>query len=130
MIMPSTLTAVSTTAGGPIVENLAVAQTTRTGAVLFGYSTSPTRLVSVEYLGGVLFMSQRQLSTTQLMSVTGVILEAPSESDSYAYKSAAIAGLDVRVALGRHLAVVPGIRAWSMGGTLSTQTSVGFRVNF
>lgn len=130
MIMPSTLTAVSTTAGAPIVESLSVAQTTRTGAVLFGYSTSPSRLVSVEYLGGVLFMSQKQVSTSALMTVTGVMLEAPTESDAYAYRSAAIAGMDVRVALGRHLAVVPGIRAWSMNGTLSTQTSVGFRVNF
>jgi hypothetical protein len=130
MMLPETLTASGGTTGNQVVENLRVVQTTRTGAVLFGYHTSSNREVSVEYLGGVLFVSQRQDSLSQVLSIAGSPLAAPMESDAYSYKSAAIAGADVNIALGRHLAVVPEFRAWSLTGTFSTRTSLAFRVNF
>jgi hypothetical protein len=130
MTLPATLTVTASTSDSPLVENLRVAQTTRTGAVLFGYHTSSSRVVSLEYLGGVLFVSQRQHSTSQVFTNTGTPLVAPMESDAYTYKSAAIAGADVNIALGRHVAVVPEFRAWSLGGTFSTRSSLGFRVNF
>jgi hypothetical protein len=130
MTLPETLTATGATSGTPVVESLRVAQTTRTGAVFFGYHTSSSRAVSLEYLGGVLFVSQRQHSTSQVFTNTGMPLAAPMESDAYSYKSAAIAGADVNIALGRHVAVVPEFRAWSLAGTFSTRTSLAFRVNF
>jgi hypothetical protein len=130
MTLPETLTATGSTSGTPVVESLRIAQTTRTGAVLFGYHTSSSREVSLEYLGGVLFVSQRQHSMSQVFTNTGTPLSAPMESDAYSYKSAAIAGADVNIALGRHVAVVPEFRAWSLAGTFSTRTSVAFRVNF
>jgi hypothetical protein len=130
MTLPTTLTVGSTTAGSPVVTSLEVAQTTRTGAVLFGYHTSSAKPVSVEYLGGVLFVSQRQDSTSQVQTATGTPLAPPMVSDAFAYKSAAIAGADVNVALGRYLSLVPEFRAWSLGGTFSTRVSLGFRVNF
>jgi hypothetical protein len=130
MTLPETLNVSGGTTGTPVVESLRVAQTTRTGAVLFGYHTSSSRAVSVEYLGGVLFVSQRQNSISQVFTNGGTPLAAPMESDAYAYKSAAIAGADVNIALGRHLAVVPEFRAWSLAGTFSTRTSLAFRVNF
>jgi hypothetical protein len=130
MTLPETLTVTGTTSGTPVVESLRVAETNRTGAVLFGYHTSSSRPVSLEYLGGVLFVSQRQNSISQVFTSTGVPLAAPMQSDSYAYKSAAIAGVDVSIALGRHLAVVPEFRAWSLAGTFSTRSSLAFRVNF
>jgi hypothetical protein len=130
MTLPETLTATGATSGTPVVESLRVAQTTRTGAVLFGYHTSSSRPVSLEYLGGVLFVSQRQHSMSQVFTNTGVPLAAPMESDAYAYKSAAMAGADVNIALGRHVAVVPGFRVWSLAGTFSTRAGLGFRVNF
>lgn len=130
MTLPTTLTVGSATSGTPVVTSLQVIQTTRTGAVLFGYHTSSARPVSVEYLGGVLFVSQRQDSTSQVQSATGTPLAPPMVSDSFSYKSAAIAGADVSVAIGRHLAVVPELRAWSLGGTFSTRASLGLRVNF
>jgi hypothetical protein len=130
MMLPETLTANGSTSGMAAVESLRVAQTTRTGAVLFGYHTSSSRPVSVEYLGGVLFVSQRQNSISQVFTTTGLALAAPMESDAYSYKSAAMAGADVNIALGRHLAVVPEFRAWSLAGTFSTRTSLAFRVNF
>jgi hypothetical protein len=130
MMLPETLTVSGGAFGNQVVENLSLQQTTRTGAVLFGYHTSSSRVVSVEYLGGVLFVSQRQNSVSQVFSTTGMALQAPMESDSYAYKSAAIAGVDVNIALGQHLAVVPEFRAWSLAGTFSTRTSFAFRVNF
>jgi hypothetical protein len=86
--------------------------------------------VSLEYLGGVLFVSQRQHSMAQISTNTDTPLVSPMVTDAYAYKSAAIAGADVNIALGRHLAVVPEFRAWSLGGTFSIQSSVTFRVNF
>ena len=128
--LPTMLSVNSVSSGTPVIESLRVAQTSRTADLLFGYHTSSARRVSVEYLGGVLFMSQKQDSISQVLTAGGTPLAAPSESDSYAYKSAAIAGADVSVALGRHLAVVPEFRVWSMTGTLSTRTSVAFRVNF
>jgi hypothetical protein len=100
------------------------------GAVLFGYHTSSSREVSLEYLGGVLFVSQRQHSMAQISTNTDTPLVSPMVTDAYAYKSAAIAGADVNIALGRHLAVVPEFRAWSLGGTFSIRSSVTFRVNF
>jgi hypothetical protein len=130
MSLPETLTASGSTGGDLVVENLRVAQTTRTGAVLFGYRTSPSRVVSVEYLGGVLFVSQRQNSVSQVLAYTGMPLAVPMVDDAYSYKSAAIAGADVNIALGRHLAVVPEFRAWSLAGTFSTRTSLAFRVTF
>jgi hypothetical protein len=130
MTLPELLTVTGSTSGTPIVESLRVAQTTRSGAVLFGYHTSSSRAVSLEYLGGVLFVSQRQNSLSQVFTNTGIPLEAPMVGDAYAYKSAAIAGADVNIALGRHVAVVPEFRAWSLAGTFSTRTSLGFRVNF
>jgi hypothetical protein len=130
MTLPETLTVTGSTSGTPIVENLRVAQTSRTGAVLFGYHTSSSRPVSLEYLGGVLFVSQHQNSISQVFTSTGTPLAAPMESDAYSYKSAAIAGVDVNVAIGRHLAVVPEFRAWSLAGTFSTRSSLGFRVIF
>jgi hypothetical protein len=130
MTLPETLTANGGTSGTAVVENVRVAQTTRTGAVLFGYHTSSNRAVSLEYLGGVLFVSQRQNSISQVSTSTGTPLEAPVEMDAYSYKSAAIAGADVNIALGHHLAVVPEFRAWSLAGTFSTRTSLAFRVIF
>jgi hypothetical protein len=130
MTLPETLTVTGSTSGTPIVENLRLAQTSRTGAVLFGYHTSSSRPVSLEYLGGVLFVSQHQRSISQVFTSTGTPLMAPMQSDAYAYKSAALAGVDVNIALGRHVAVVPEFRAWSLAGTFSTRTSLGFRVNF
>jgi len=130
MSLPETLTASGSTSGTMVVESLRIAQTTRTGAVLFGYHTSSSRVVSVEYLGGVLFVSQRQNSLSQVLSYTGTPLEVPMVSDAYSYKSAAIAGADVNIALGHHLAVVPEFRAWSLAGTFSTRTSLAFRVTF
>jgi hypothetical protein len=130
MSLPETLTASGSTSGDLVVESLRVAQTTRTGAVLFGYRTSPGRVVSVEYLGGVLFVSQRQNSLSQVLASTGAPLAEPMVSDAYSYKSAAIAGADVDIALGHHLSVVPEFRAWSLNGTFSTRTSLAFRVNF
>ena len=130
MSLPETLSASGATTGTPVVESLRVAQTTRTGAVLFGYHTSSSRVVSVEYLGGVLFVSQRQNSLLQVLANTGTPLAAPMVTDAYSYKSAAIAGADVDIALGRHFAVVPEFRMWSLAGTFSTRTSLGFRVNF
>jgi hypothetical protein len=130
MTLPATLAVHANMSGPTIVENLSLAQTTQTGAVLFGYHTSSTREVSLEYLGGVLFVSQRQHSIAQVSTNTGTPLVSPMVTDAYAYKSAAIAGADVNIALGRHLAVVPEFRAWSLGGTFSTRTSLGFRVSF
>jgi hypothetical protein len=128
--LPTTLSVNSTSSGAPVIESLRVAQTTRTGDLLFGYHTSSARPVSVEYLGGVLFMSQKQDSVSQVLTAGGTPLAAPSESASYAYKSAAIAGADVNVALGRYLAVVPEFRVWSMSGTFSSRASLAFRLNF
>jgi hypothetical protein len=130
MTLPATLTVHASMSGPTIVENLTLAETTQTGAVLFGYHTSSTREVSLEYLGGVLFVSQRQHSIAQVSTNTGTPLVSPMVTDAYAYKSAAIAGADVNIALGRHLAVVPEFRAWSLGGTFSSRTSLGFRVSF
>jgi hypothetical protein len=130
MSLPYTVNAASSTAGTSVVSTLRVAQTTRTGAILFGYHTNSSRPVSMEYLGGVIFLSQHQNSISQVQTDTGLPLSAPMTSDSYAYKSAAVAGADVNVALGRYLALVPEFRAWSLGGTFSMRTSVGFRVNF
>jgi hypothetical protein len=130
MALPATLTVHASMSGPMILENLSLAQTTQTGAVLFGYHTSSSREVSLEYLGGVLFVSQRQHSIAQVSTNTGTPLVSPMVTDAYAYKSAAIAGADVNIALGRHLAVVPEFRAWSLGGTFSTRTSLGCRVNF
>lgn len=130
MTLPETLAVSASTSGTPVIESLSVAQTTTTGAVLFGYHTATSRAVSVAYLGGVLFVSQRQDSLSQVLTDTGMPLAAPMVGNSYAYKSTAIAGADVNIALGRHLAVVPQFRAWSLAGTLSTRTGVGFRVIF
>jgi hypothetical protein len=130
MSMPYTLNVNGSTSGSSVVSRLSVAQTTRTGAILFGYHTALSRPVSMEYLGGVVFLSQRQHSISQVQTDTGVPLAAPTESDAYAYKSAAMAGADVNVAIGRYLAFVPEFRAWSLGGTFSVRTSLGFRVNF
>lgn len=130
MTMPTTLTVAGATSGSAVITSLQVVQTTRTGAVLFGYHTSSARPVSVEYLGGVLFVSQRQNSTSQVQTLAGTPLAPPMTSDAYAYKSAAIAGADVNVALGRFLSLVPEFRAWSLGGTFSTRASLGFRLNF
>jgi hypothetical protein len=130
MSLPETLTASGSTNGDLVVESLRVVQTTTTGAVLFGYHTSSSRVVSVEYLGGVLFVSQHQNSLSQVLTTTGTPLAVPMVSDDYSYKSAAIAGADVNIALGHHLAVVPEFRAWSLAGTFSTRTSLAFRVNF
>jgi len=130
MSIPYTLNATSATSGSPVVSTLRVAQTTRTGAILFGYHTAISRPVSMEYLGGVVFLSQRQSSISQMQTDTGVPLAAPMQSDAYAYKSAAMAGADVNVALGRYVSLVPEFRAWSLGGTFSMRTSVGLRFNF
>jgi hypothetical protein len=130
MSLPETMTASGSTSGTTVVESLRVAQTTTTGAVLFGYHTSSSRTVSLEYLGGVLFVSQRQNSLAQVLSYTGTPLATPMVSDAYSYKSAALAGVDVNIALGQHAAVVPEFRAWSLAGTFSTRTSLAFRVNF
>jgi hypothetical protein len=130
MTLPETMSVSASTSGTPVVESLSVAQTTTTGAVLFGYHTSSAREVSVAYLGGVLFVSQRQDSLSQVLTDTGAPLAAPMVSNAYAYRSAAIAGADVNVALGRHLALMPEFRAWSLNGTFSTRTSLGFRVIF
>ena len=130
MTLPTTLTVASATSGTPVVTSLQIAETTRTGAVLFGYHTSAARPVSMEYLGGVLFVSQRQASTSQVQTATGTPLAPPMVTDAFAYKSAAVAGADVNVAIGRYLSLVPEFRAWSLGGTFSTRVSLGFRVNF
>lgn len=130
MTLPTTLTVGAATSGSQVVTSLQVVQTTRSGAVLFGYHTSSARPVSVEYLGGVLFVSQRQDSVSQVQTPTGTPLAPPMTSNAFAYKSAAIAGADVNVALGRYLSLVPEFRAWSLGGTFSTRASLGFRVNF
>jgi hypothetical protein len=130
LTLPETLNVSDSAGNQSIVESLSVAQTTRTGAILFGYHTSSSRTVSLEYLGGVLFVSQLQHSVSQVFAYTGAPLVAPMVSDAYAYKSTAIAGADVNIALGRHLAVVPEFRAWSLAGTFSTRASLGFRVNF
>jgi hypothetical protein len=130
MTLPYTLDVKASTSGTPVVSTLAVAETTRTGAILFGYHTSSARPVSMEYLGGVIFLSQRQNSISQVMTETGVPLAAPMESDAYSYRSAAVAGADVNVSLGRYIALVPEFRAWSLGGTFTTRSSIGFRVNF
>jgi hypothetical protein len=130
MTLPETMSVSASTSGTPIVESLSVAQTTTTGAVLFGYHTASTREVSVAYLGGVLFVSQRQDSLSQVLTDTGTPLAAPMVSNAYSYRSAAIAGADVNIALGQHLALMPEFRAWSLNGTFSTRTSLGFRVIF
>ncbi len=66
--LPSTLSVNSVSSGTPVIESLRVDQTTRTGDVLFGYHTSSSRVVSVEYLGGVLFVSQHQNSLSQVLT--------------------------------------------------------------
>ena len=130
MTLPETLAVSASTSGTPVVESLSVAQTTTTGAVLFGYHTASAREVSVAYLGGVLFVSQRQDSLSQVLTDTGLPLAAPMVSNAYVYRSAAIAGADVNIALGHRLALMPEFRAWSLNGTFSTRTSLGFRVIF
>jgi hypothetical protein len=129
MALPATLHVNSSSSGGQVVQSLRVAQTQRTAYVMFGYHTAPRR-VRAEYLGGVAFISQRQNSISQVFDLNGVPMNAPMETDAYSYKSTAVAGVDVSVALGRYFAVVPGLRAWSMGGTFSLRSAIGFRVIF
>jgi hypothetical protein len=130
MGLPATLHVASTSSGTATVQSLSVAQTTRTASVLFGYHTASTRRVSMEYLGGVAFIAQRQNAVSQVFDPSGFPLSGPMETDSYSYKSTAVAGADVNITVVRHFAIVPEFRAWVLGGTLSLRAALGFRVNF
>ncbi len=129
MGLPATLHIDASSSGGQVVQSLRVAQTQRTAYVMFGYHTAPRR-VRAEYLGGVVFISQRQNSISQVFDVNGAPLSGPMETDAYSYKSTAVAGVDVSVAFGRYFAVVPELRAWSLGGTFSLRSAIGLRVSF
>jgi hypothetical protein len=89
-------------------------------AVLAGYSWGRHR-VSVSALGGLAFVAQtlHSLSTYTPAPPTPVILSLPSESGFHQYVIGPEFGLDVPIALARHLALVPQARIYRPGNSES-----------
>jgi hypothetical protein len=103
-------------------------------AVLVGYHTARRHHVEVGYLGGLMFLDERQHTITQTSYMRlGAGVSIPTmraETTVSNYRAAAATGLDVDIALGSHLALVPQVRTDVFAGSLSVRPAVGVRWNF
>jgi len=102
-------------------------------AVLGGYHAARRHHVAAAYLGGLMFLEERQHTLTQTSAGPGALAPIPTrrtEATTFTYRAAAATGLDVDIALGSHLALVPQVRAAVFVGSLSVRPAVGVRWNF
>ena len=114
----------------PITQQVQRDYRAPSAVVLVGYHTARRHRVAVGYLGGLMLLEERQ-HTTQTFVRSGVPTPiSSSETTTFTYRAAAAMGLDVDIALGSHLALVPQVRADAFVGSLSVRPAVGMRWNF
>jgi hypothetical protein len=98
--------------------------------VLVGYHTTRGHRVAVGFLGGLMFLEERQHSRSQT-SYSGIVIPPLiTETTTINYRAAAATGIDVDIAFGEHLSFVPQVRADVFLGGLSVRPAVAFRWNF
>lgn len=113
------------------VQNEQLDLRVRSGAILVGYHSARRHGVQLGYLGGVVFVQQRQHSTSDITS-TAVPPLIPvrarrTESTQSVYGSDVEVGFDADVELARHLSVVGQARVLAFGGGLSVRPGVSLR---
>jgi hypothetical protein len=108
---------------------------TRSASVLLGYHAPAGSRVRIGYLAGLGFVRERRHLTNELVLPTplppGIILPGPFfETTLETSGSAAVVGLDVDVAAGSRLTIVPQVRAQVSNGVISVRPGVAVRWTF
>lgn len=104
----------------------------RTAGILAAYRIRERHRLRVGYLGGVMFVEERQLTiTTTTMTPPGTV-SSRTETLSMNYRSAAVVGVDTDVRITSHVAIVPHVRLSKYFGlpVLLTRPGINARWTF
>ena len=102
----------------------------RTGSVLLAYHTRTGQRVGIEYLGGLGLVQEKQGIAYERTSNAPGFPTGAEEATGIAYGSVAVVGMDVPIAAAERLAIVPGIRAFASGSSVSIEPGVAVRWSF
>ena len=100
------------------------------GFALLGYHL-PAGRASIEVLGGLGIVHRRITVVYDLRIPSGIGLTVPpTEFTTAGYDAVAVVGADVAVSIINHVALVPQVRAYAVGGALSVRPGLGLRWTF
>ncbi len=105
-------------------------RTTTAGFALLGYHVTAGR-ASIEVVGGLGLLNTDLTTRYDVRIARGLSLPAPfPEYTASTYEAVAVVGADVAVSLTSHAAIVPQVRAYSHGSSLSVRPGLALRWTF
>lgn len=103
-------------------------QTTTAAFTTLAYHV-PAGRASIELIGGVGLLN-RDVETSFDVRIAAGRISAPAASTTSTFHAVAVVGADIAVRLTDHVAVVPQVRAYALGGGLSVRPGLSLRWTF
>ena len=104
-------------------------RSTAAGFALLGYHI-PAGRASIEVLGGLGLLNTDLETSYDVRVAGGRTVPALTEYKTSSYQAVAVVGADVAVPLTTHAAIVPQVRAYAHGGSLSVRPGLALRWTF